>query len=49
VIASIRPLDTFDAGRFDTPVVLRRLAAASRQLAELKRLAASIPAHAHWT
>jgi Fic family protein len=39
----IPPLDTIDPTRFDTPAVLKRLAAASRQLAELKGVAASIP------
>jgi hypothetical protein len=39
----ILPLDSLTASRFDTPAVLRKLAAASRQLAELKGIAASIP------
>lgn len=41
--APIPPLEQLDAARFETPVVLKRLAAASRQLAELKGVAASIP------
>ena len=36
-------LDTLDASRFDTPAILKRLASASRKLAELKGIAASIP------
>lgn len=36
-------LDTLDAARFDTPAILKRLASASRKLAELKGIAASIP------
>ncbi|MGL1835150.1 Fic family protein [Rhodocyclaceae bacterium SMB388] len=36
-------LDTLDASRFDTPAILKRLASASRQLAELKGIAAAIP------
>lgn len=39
----IAPLSVLDPRRFDTPSVLRRLSAASRNLAELKGLAASIP------
>ncbi len=42
-MTGIRPLHTIDSSRFDTPEILRRLAAASRQLAELKGVAASIP------
>lgn len=37
------PLHQLDPGRFDTPLVLKRLNAASRALAELKGVAASIP------
>lgn len=36
-------LETLDPSRFDTPPILKRLASASRQLAELKGIAASIP------
>jgi Fic family protein len=39
----VRTLIDLPAERFDTPAILRRLAAASRQLAELKGVAASIP------
>jgi Fic family protein len=39
----IPPLTTLGPGRFETPGVLKPLAAASRQLAELKGLAAAIP------
>lgn len=39
----IPPLDSLDPRRFDTPVILKRLASASRKLAELKGIAASIP------
>ena len=39
----IPPLTSVDPARFETPVVLKRLAAASRQLAELKGVVASIP------
>ena len=39
----ISPLTAIDPARIETPAVLRRLAAASRQLAELKGVAASIP------
>lgn len=41
--APFPPLEQLDAARFETPAVLKRLAAASRQLAELKGVAASIP------
>ena len=37
------PLDQLDAARFDTPAILKRLTRASRKLAELKGIAASIP------
>lgn len=40
---SILPLQHLSAARFDTPAILKKLAAASRQLAELKGVAASIP------
>jgi cell filamentation protein, protein adenylyltransferase len=36
-------LETLSPGRFETPAVLKRLAGASRQLAELKGVASSIP------
>lgn len=36
-------LATLDASRFETPPILKRLASASRKLAELKGIAASIP------
>ena len=39
----ITSLSELDSGIFDTPAVLKKLANASRQLAELKGLAASIP------
>jgi Fic family protein len=39
----IAPLDELKAGRFDAPDILRKLASSSRQLAELKGIAASIP------
>ncbi|MBU0588536.1 MAG: Fic family protein [Gammaproteobacteria bacterium] len=39
----IQPLEHLAAGRFDTPAILKKLATASRQLAELKGVAASIP------
>lgn len=39
----LQALDRLDASRFDTPAILKRLATASRQLAELKGIAASIP------
>jgi Fic family protein len=37
------PLDQLVAARFDTPAILKKLASSSRQLAELKGVAASIP------
>ncbi len=40
---SIPPLTDLDPARFDTPSILKGLAAASRQLAELKGVSASIP------
>jgi Fic family protein len=39
----IQPLPSLSPERFDTAPILKRLAAASRQLAELKGIAASIP------
>jgi Fic family protein len=39
----IPPLDQLLAHRFDTPAILKRLTSASRKLAELKGIAASIP------
>jgi Fic family protein len=41
--SSILPLETLDPSRFDHPAVLKKLASASRHLAELKGVAASIP------
>lgn len=40
---SIPPLDRLDPARFETAPILKKLASASRQLAELKGVAASIP------
>jgi Fic family protein len=42
-VDTLPPLDQLEPERFDTPAVLKRLSAASRQLAELKGIAASIP------
>lgn len=42
-MTAIRPLDSLSASRFDAPAILRKLTTASRQLAELKGVAASIP------
>ena len=39
----LHPLEQLDAARFDTPAILKKLASSSRQLAELKGIAASIP------
>lgn len=39
----IEPLSALDRRRFETPTILKRLATASRNLAELKGVAASIP------
>jgi Fic family protein len=39
----IQPLTRLDPARFDRPDILKRLAAASRQLAELKGVAAAMP------
>lgn len=40
---AIPPLELLPAERFETPAILKKLAAASRNLAELKGVAASIP------
>jgi Fic family protein len=40
---TLPPLAHLDAGRFDTPAILKKLATSSRALAELKGIAASIP------
>jgi Fic family protein len=42
-MSSIAPLESLEAGRFNAPEILRKLASSSRQLAELKGIAASIP------
>jgi Fic family protein len=42
-MTAIRPLTDLPPARFDRPDILKRLAAASRQLAELKGVAASMP------
>lgn len=42
-MSPIRPLHDLAPERFETPAILKRLAGASRQLAELKGVAASIP------
>ncbi len=39
----IAPLHTLDVRRFESSAILKRLAAASRQLAELEGVAAPIP------
>lgn len=39
----LQPLDHLVPSRFDSPAILKRLASASRQLAELKGIAAAIP------
>ena len=39
----MKPLETLAPTRFDTPTILKKLAASSRRLAELKGLAGSIP------
>lgn len=39
----IQPLTSLSSSRFETPSVLKKLASASRKLAELKGIAASIP------
>ncbi len=43
VLIPFSPLEQLGVARFETPAILKRLAAASRQLAELKGVAASIP------
>ena len=40
---ALASLEQLDAARFETPTILKRLASSSRQLAELKGVAASIP------
>ncbi|MDZ4100853.1 MAG: Fic family protein [Hydrogenophaga sp.] len=40
---TLNPLEQLDPTRFDTPAILKKLASSSRQLAELKGIAASIP------
>lgn len=42
-MSKIKSLEHLDARRFDTSDILRKLASSSRQLAELKGIAASIP------
>lgn len=42
-MACLMPLEQLDPTRFDTPAILKKLASSSRQLAELKGLAASMP------
>ncbi len=42
-MTEIQPLHSLRPERFETPKLLKRLASASRQLAELKGVAASIP------
>lgn len=42
-MATLPPLHRLDPKRFETPAVLKKLAAASRNLAELKGVAATIP------
>lgn len=42
-MSALRPLHELDAARFETPVILKKLTAASRSLAELKGVAATIP------
>lgn len=42
-MGDIAPLERLDVARFDTPAILKKLASASRKLAELKGVAASIP------
>ena len=42
-MSPLPPLEQLDAARFDTPAILKKLASSSRQLAELKGMAASIP------
>ena len=40
---TLTPLENLNPARFETPVILKKLAATSRKLAELKGIAASIP------
>ena len=42
-MTTLSPLEQLDAGRFDTPSILKKLASSSRALAELKGIASSIP------
>ena len=42
-MTTILPLEHLPPQRFDSPVILKKLALASRKLAELKGVAASIP------
>lgn len=42
-MAEIPPLTDLDPARFDRPDILKKLTVASRQLAELKGVAASMP------
>lgn len=42
-MTTIAPLEQLNAARFDTPIILKKLANSSRKLAELKGIAASIP------
>ena len=42
-MSRMQPLHQLDCGRFDTPAVLKKLASASRRLAELKGVVPSIP------
>lgn len=42
-MSNLFPLEQLDATRFETPAILKKLNTASRHLAELKGLAASIP------
>lgn len=42
-MTAISPLDSLDPRRFETAPILRKLASASRQLAELKGVAGTIP------
>ena len=42
-MSSLVSLEQLNPARFDTPVILKKLATTSRKLAELKGIAASIP------
>ena len=44
-MSDLAPLQALVADRFETPAILKKLATASRQLAELKGVAATIPHH----